>query len=219
MGNKIRSLSIVASFALLSLLAYRNISLQVKKVGAVPGQLEMGTGTQSTTYYNNDSVYRSNIMFGDQSNRGGVIKYTGELLLLPSGTPDNIIALDVNDVSRTHKIIVGPRKTPAASDKSLEVAGDANLQGNVGIGYGVTTSLADIPLHVYNDKPDDVGIAGNEKVDIVSLQSRNTTVHLGEYGNNLAVDTGVDVTGNILVNGTGGSNYFAGNVGIGTTAP
>ncbi len=213
MGNKIRSLFVVVSFALLSLLAFRSISLQVKKVNAIPGALEMGTGTLSTTYYNNDSVYRSNLLFGNGTGgRGGVLDYKGKIDIAPTGAVTNTVMLEVNDAARIRRVVVGPTSVPVdANSKSLDVRGDANIQGNVGIGYGVTTSLGDIPLHV---KQDAVGAS----VNIVTLESADSTIHLGETGGNLTTDTSLNLTGNILSNGTG-ANYFVGSVGIGTLTP
>lgn len=198
MEKKLRGLLVVSSFLFFAFLMYRGVTLEIKKAIAVPGSLNMGTETSTKTYFNNESIYRDKLKFGmGMGGREGVLNPDGSVIVGNTGSPSNTVILDVRDRTKANTLSVGT----ASKDKTLEVGGDSNLQGNVGIGV-TNPGLLGSSLTVG-------AAAGNSLISLKSADG-GTFATIGEQAGNVTIDN------SLYVNGAG-VNYFAGNVGIGTT--
>lgn len=191
MKNKLRTLLTVISFALLVFVAWRGHLAE--KAMAIVGDLQLGSQTTSTTYINNDAIYNSNLYFGSSAGRGGVLRSDGVVMIVPTGVPTNLTALIVNDRTKTDSMSVGTSN----NTKKLEVGGDSNFQGNVGVGVGAPGTLA-TPLTVHSN---------NASPALITLEGSDGTTHIGEYAAGIRI-------------GDGDSGYFynAGQVTIGNSA-
>lgn len=200
MTHKLRILLFVVFFILCGFIAQRQIHFHVPRVEAIPGQLDIGTTSETeVTYHYNKSVYSNDILFGNGGGGlPGVITAQGHILVnLLTPTPG--FYLNVNSRMKANSVSIGT----LATQDNLEVAGDSNFQGNVGIGIGAPL-LHQVPLTLHS----------NLQSDLLRLEGSDgtTNVNIGEEAGNLTVDT------NLTVKGAGNST-FADRVGIGTTAP
>ncbi len=221
-------------FILLALYGVRNILVtDVKNTYAIPGQLDIGTTSDTEIiYYYNKSYYANDILYGNSSGGfPGVITHDGYVLVnLLTPTPG--FRLNVNGRSYTHKLSVSTN----ATDNELDVAGTSSFQGNVGVGFG-NAGPYDVPLTVYQNStsPNLLKLQGSNGESQIGLETEGIRIAEGGAGyfyDNGAVTlgnasfsqpvtlrgSGVNVNKELSVQGTGNSS-FAGRVGIGTTAP
>lgn len=232
MKNKLRLFSLAVIAVAFVALVERSHILNVRQAHAVPGSLSIGTQNTQTVYYYNQAVYNNDLLFGNGTGGNpGVITAQGSILVnLLTPTPGYL--LNVNGREKTNGLSINT----LSNGNQLDVAGNSNFQGNVGIGVGAPSTLA-VPLTVHSNSaaPSLINLEGSDGTSAIGETGNGVKISLGDNGyfyNSGAVTigngadnqpvtlrgSGVSVDQALTVNGTGDSS-IAGNLGIGSTAP